>query len=81
VNTVFNYGIIKLEINNGVNINESIKIMLVEMCQKGSSSQVPQNKGKPVIFVLYGMWFLTHKDMKILQALKMDFFGSLGCTR
>lgn len=46
MNTVFSYGNMKLEINNDVNINGSIEIMLVEMCQKGSSSQISQNNGK-----------------------------------
>jgi len=41
----------KLETNNDVNISGSIKIMLVEMRQKGIFSQVSQNNGKPVIFV------------------------------
>lgn len=51
MNTVFSYGNMILEINNDVNINVSIEIMLVEMCQKGSSSQMLQNNGKPIIFV------------------------------
>lgn len=68
VNTVFNYGNMKLEINNDVNINGSIKTMLVEMCQKGSSSQASQNNVKPVVFIWYGKWFLTRKVMKRLQA-------------